>query len=419
MLNRRILAIIAGLAALPIATFIVTELLTPDHQPVIGVLTTLAVYMLLLSSVVATVIPFLLRFRLITVIGDSEQVLSDLSHRLRISRFRVSSKQGQLIIATSSIAAIKVKAKKTSKGTVLVYQPYSTPSGWSIILILIIITYTIPVALAISLLILYKASTFASDRIIPRLSQLPIPTLRKPERNSRGMLIEGLSEGRRLSAEAYEAARSIYQDRILIVIITGFAIFLMALILSGLYFPRNTDIGTNESLPFVVGFVSAVAYAIIIWRILASKTAPVLEELRSWKERLDRALSREIAREDPPLDETSSFELMVGSAKEIPKWMKIRKKGGMFRQPLTWLVIVFLGLSGISMTASTVVRILNDDSSQALLGAAISISFLCLSVWVYLTWRRTQKEEFEVTAKEWARRLDEIMKGMEDYLRSV
>ena len=418
MLNRRIFATIAGLAALPIAIFIVTELLTPNHPVFVGVLATQAVYMFFLSSLVAAVIPFLLRFRLTTVKRNSEQVLSDLSYRLRISRFHVSRKPGQLIIVTSSIAAIKVKAKKTSEGTILAYQSYATPSGWSIILILIIITYTIPVALAISLLILYKSSTFASNRITPRLSQLPIPTLQKVEKDSRGMLIEGLSEGRRLSAEAYEAARSIYQDRILIIIIMGFAIFLAVLFLVGLYFPQDADIEAREYLLLVVGLASAVAYVIVTWRILASKTAPVLVELKSWKERLDRALSREIASEDPPYEEPSSFELMADSAKEVPKWMKIRRKAGMFRQPLTWLAIVFFAYIAIGLAISTVMN-LDNEPSLAPWSAAGSMLFACLSLSTYLTWKRSQREEFDATAEEWARRHEKLMADMEDYLGSV
>jgi len=414
--KRKIFALIAGLTILPIATFLAIGWLMPAGT----LFTTVGVgYSYILSVIFAIAAAFILRFRLTAVEGDPEQVLSDLAHRLRISRFRVSSKPGQLIITTSSIAAVKVKARRTSEGTVIIYQSSATPSGWSIILILLLVMYTGPVALAISLYILYKASIFASTRIKPRLSQLPIPTLHDQELDARGMLIDGLSEGHRLSAEAYEAARSTYQDHILIVVTMGIILFLTVVLSAGFYLLQDIDAETRVPLAFLIGLVSALAFMVISWRRFASKAVPALRELKSWKARLDRALTREVAHEDLPDDEPCSFEMMADSLREIPKWMRIRKKAGMFRQPLHWILIVLFAYSAIMAAFMSVLSVGNGQSSAATWSIAFSSLFACLALAIYLRWRKSQREEYEATVKDWAIRHDELMADVEAYLRSV
>jgi hypothetical protein len=415
-LKRGIALVIAGLAALPFVPLLFAYLFMPISIHAFWLM--LVYWSFNLGIITSVAITFLLRFRLTAVEGESEHVLSDLTHRLRISGFRVSEKRGQLIVATSSIACVKVNVRQASETTIVYYRPYATPTGWSVILILLLFIYVAPAALAVSLYLLYNATVFASNRILPRLSQLPIPTLGGGDQDTRAILIDGLSEGRRLSAEAYEAARSRYHDHILIMVTICLVTALLVTLLMAIYTPREVLGMEGISFSLLMGFVAALIFVVVTWRFLESVASPLINDLQSWKDRLELALARETT-SGYPLDgePISSFELLTDASREIPKWMEIRRKAGMFRQPLQWLLIFILAYFAV-MTAVYAVTMYMDHPLWSG-GFAISALLGGLAAAVYLRWRKNTREEIESIVEEWGKRHDKLMADMEAFVRSV
>ncbi|HUV60759.1 MAG TPA: hypothetical protein VMW71_01140 [Thermoplasmata archaeon] len=414
--KRRVILAMAGLAILPVVIFIIAYLFMPTD--IRGFRLMLAYYSFILGLVASIAITFLLRFKLTAVEGDSEQVLSDLTHRLRISGFRVSEKPGELIVTTSSIASVKVKVEQVSEKTVVYCQSYATPTGWSVILIPLLFIYVAPVAFAVSLYLLYHATAFAYNRLLPRLSQLTIPSLKDGSRGTRAMLIDGLSEGRRLSAEAYEAARSRYHDHILIIMTLGLITLPFVVVLMAEYTPEEVFGMERQSFSLLLGLVVALIFVSVAWRILGSRTSPLIKELRSWKDRLELALARETASDHPPDEELSSFELMTDAIREVPKWMKIRRKAGMFRQPADWLLIFYFGIFAV-MAAFVGVVYMYQGVLYWVFAFPISALLTVLAVVVYSRWRKDTQEEIETIVGEWEKRHDKLLTDMEAYVRSV
>lgn len=376
-------------------------------------------YRLWISVLACTAIAFLLRFRLRIVNGDPDIVLADLAHRLRVSRYRVSEKPRRLSVQISSTSAIKITAKPVSEGTLITYKADATPSGWTIIVILLLLFMIAPFSMAISLFMLYRSAVFADDRILPRLSQLPIPEPPRKEIDTRAMLIGSLSEGRRLSAEAYEAARSNYQDSILVLVTASLILSAVLAMYSGFYVLQDFGERTRLILSLLIGFIAGAASSLLSWRLLARKSRSRIDELRSWTGRLEAALSREIASESPPDGEPSSFELIAESYREIPKWLKIRRKAGMFREPGYWLLIILFSLNAFGSALRGAMDLSRNNLPSAAVFLVISATFSCLAAFIYLRWRKRQDTETESTIADVTRRFEALKAEMETYLRGV
>jgi hypothetical protein len=413
--QKKAIAAIAGLVILPFAIMKILDFALSRSIPSWVGLGIISFEVGVLASI-ATV--FLLRFRLHTVQGEPEAVLADLAHRLRISNYRVSEKPGHLWVQISPSVATKIRARQTSEGTAITYQADATPSRWSTIVILLLLAYASPISLALSFVNLYKSAAFASERVLPRLSQLPI-SMPGVETDTRALLIDSLSEGRRLSAEAYEATKSNYDDGIIVLGLMGALLLAVLTLVSWFYLPSDSSGQDRGTVSLLIGFAGAAAFTVLAWRWLMARMKPRIQELRSWAARLEAALSREVTSSKPPQDEPSSFELVAESYREIPKWLHARRKGGMYREPGDWVLIFLFSYIAFILGFAGIVTLLQSISSVAVILVALALLFGGLASALYMRWRKRQTDEAEGTFGDWSMRLDALRDKMETYLRNV
>lgn len=408
-----ILIAIVGIGVPMALRFMIDVLFGHDLSiSVYSLLNTLGPLNFLIPTVVVLSICVLLRFKLCTIPDDPASVSADLVHRLRVSRYRVTEKQDHISVHVSSLSSIKIRIIKTPEGTVVSYKADATPAGWSIILITFFIAGMFPVAIGFALSIFYKSVVFASERIYPRLSRLPIPTSESRTSNIRALLIDSLSEGYRLASESYESARSNYQDRLLILAILSMVAFLTVLGLT----LHTVENGTISAL---LGLLAMVVFLLASWRISARRIKPKLDEMRVWAARLERALSREANEETEPSREMDSFELISESCRRVPDWVGVLHKSGMFRSPGDWMVIVLLGYMGVIFLIWGIIGLYDNHSIIPMILLILGGATIALSVFVYHRWRTRQKEEDKSTLAVWTTRCKTLKKDMEDFLRDV
>ena len=366
-----------------------------------------------IPTVIVLSICFLLRFKLCTISDDPASVSAGLAHQLRAARYRVTEKQDHISVHVSNLSSIKIRIIKTPEGTVVSYKADATPTGWSIILITVFIVFMFPVAIGFAISIFYKSVVFASGRVYPELSRLPIPTSESRTYNIRALLIDSLSEGYRLASESYESARSNYQDRLLILVVLGMFAFLTSVGLIMNFAPED------GMIMMVPAMIAAVALIIASWRISAKRIKPKLDEMRVWAARLERALSREANEETEPSIEMDSFELISESCRRVPDWVGVLHKSGMFRSQGDWMVIVLLGYVGVLFLMFGIMGLYENHLMISMISLTLGSATIASSVFVYHRWRARQKEEEKSTLAVWTTRCKTLKKDLEDFLRDV
>ncbi|MCJ7490125.1 MAG: hypothetical protein MUO87_08330 [Thermoplasmata archaeon] len=372
-----------------------------------------------LSSIVGIIIVFKFRHKLRVVKGEPGAVLAQLTHRLRISGYMVSEKQGVLTVRISTTSAIRISAKPVADGTIIRYRAAATPKGLSIVVFLLIAPFSAILGLALSLFMLYRSAVFVNDRIIPRLHQLQTAKDLDAHADTREMLIDSLSEGRRLSAEAYEAARSNYHDSIILLVIVGLVSSLAIFTLSYGYVFQDLDAKIGLIASLLSGVIVGITFALIPWRILGRRSRPRVDELEHWTAKLERALHREVAVEHIPDDESSSFELVLESCKEVPEWLRTRRKARMFRDPVSWILIFLLSLMAFEFAAVGISSLVHDHLSYSAWYFGLSAGMGFLAAFVYLRWKRRQVKDDEGLMEDMKGRFQDLKKEMETYLGGV
>ena len=361
---------------------------------------------------VTIIIPFQLRFKLTKDRAAPAPLLANLAYRLRVSGYRVTEEGKRLTVQMSSTSAVHITTRQVSDGTWVLYKTSATPSGFSIIIVLFFTLLGAPLALALSLFMLYRTSAFASTRILPRLSQLPIPQAPGIKADTRMMIVEGLSEGRRLSSEAYESVRSNYHDSVIIMTAIG---MVLAVILGTLAFSQ-IDSEDRGRIALAVGVLFGVAFSAISWFLLAARSRPQVAEFKAWAAKLDAALSREVAGQSPSDSDPSSFELMANSFKEMPKWLKARRRAGGFRQPFFWLLIFFLSYGAFQAGLMGLTWWVEKRQPIGTVAITISVVLVLLTAFSYRIWKRRLDQELENTLSEWNERYEALKSEMERLL---
>ena len=415
--RRKALLFIAGLVGLMAAVLMALGFLLPQDTPVSRMV---MVYGQLIGAVLCSMIAFAVSLRLREVKGAPADILADLAYRLRVSGYLVTERRGTLTVRISSTSTIKVSARAAPGGTALRYRIGMTPPA-AILLVVCIMApmFMASLWLAFVLFMIYRTAVFASDRVLPRLSQLPVPRPPAEEEDTRKMLIKGLAEGRRLSAEAHEAARSTYHDAIILSVVASLMLsFALGLFLSMRVLGSEsgaTVLLTAEAFAALAGISSSV----VSWRLLTRRWRPLISDTGAWSARLEAALAREASGRPAPDGEPSSFELIAGWYEELPKWLKARRKGGMLREPGQWLLIFFAGYQGVTFALSGALGILQESYSMAMWYFAGSAVLFALATGVYLHWRKTRREEDGDTVARVDAGLRSLKAEMEKYLGGV
>ena len=369
-------------------------------------------------AIIGIVIVFKFGHRLQVVEGDPGVGVEQLAHRLRISGYMVSKSKDMHTIRISTTSAIRVFAKSTPEGALIKYRAGATPRGLCVIVFLMLSPYASFLGFVISLFMLYRAATFADVRIIPRMHQLSKATLHEERVDTRDMLIDSLSEGRRLSVEAYEAARSNYHDMILLLVTLGIVLSTVFAAVSYLSWPQDLDSSTRGAASILSGLAVGSAIPIIGWRVLGANARGKIDDLKRWTAELEKALQREISSMQVSDDESSSFELIAESCKVVPEWIRVRRKGRMYRDPVSWILIFMLSLAAFELAITGVLSFdINSALSTVFLG--VSACLVLLVAFIYHRWRRRQAEDDRELKDSLKTRFRGLKEKMEAYLGSV
>lgn len=360
---------------------------------------------------------FLPRHRLGSVRASPDEALADLGHRLRLAQYRVAEAPGLLTVRIGRLSAIEIRAKRGVDGSEILYEAYATSSGWSVILILLFLGWTSFLVIPLSLYLFVQVWLFARHRVAPLLR--PEGRLREPRPRDdvREALVEGLAEGHRLAAEAYEAERSSYQDAVALLlfgaIVVGFLAFVGFLVWSS-----EPDWSSRLTASILLAGLFASAFAVSIGLLIRRRYRPRLLRYRSWVDRLRTGLAREAALSEAPEVGPSTFELLAEASREVPTWLAVTRRSWHGR-PADQLLIFALGGVAFSLFAAAFVM---AQTEGVLLGLWPGLGGFALAAAAYVLYRRSQLEQARATTRElstWDQRWQGVRTKMERYLRDL
>lgn len=365
-----------------------------------------------LGLFLAVIACYQVRFRLAKYAGSPSELLANLVYRLRVSGYRVTEERSRLVVQVSSTSAIHITTRASADGTWILFKPSATPSGMSIVIILLFTFIGAPLALALSLFVIYRSSAFASMRVAPRLTGPLVPQAKGALADTRMMIVESLSEGRRLSAEAYESARSNYHDSVIVMTVVG---IIMSVITGTLAFTQIDSVDRGL-IALAVGFSSAVGVSAIFWSLLAARAKPRIAEFKSWSTKLESALAREVAGQSPSDSDLSSFELIVSSFREMPKWMRARRRAGGYRKPLLWLLVFFLSYGAFEAGLTAFVLWSQGQQPGGFISSVVCAGLILLAAASYWVFNKRLDTEMKQTLSVWNERYETLKSDMERIL---
>lgn len=363
------------------------------------------------------VLAFSLRFNLGNAVADPKTVLNNLAHKLRAVRYRVEETNDELITQVDSMSAIRIRARASESGTELTYRMDGTPAGWTVTLILVVSGYFTILIPPIVLFMLRRVRRFAREQVVPSLVAPDVPEVDSISVRIRKALIDSLSEGYRLSSEAYEAAKSNYEDNVIILVVLGFFVFggtsLAFLAINIGAFSENFSI----SFPMSVAIASSFTF-LSVW-LLRRRVKPRLNELKGWATKLEGALVQEISSAKPKDEEPGVFELLADAWKHVPKWLEVRRKSGLYREPGTWLLILcFTGLSFTGLVIALFLMLAQSPLASVIVGV-LSAGLLYVVHVLYSGSRKRLDEERARVFSDWNRRLGVMNSQIEMHLQEL
>jgi len=370
----------------------------------------------LIMGFVLFVLAFSLRFSLGNVVADPKTVLSDLAHKLRAARCRVEETKDELITQVDTMSAIRIRARASGSGTELTYRMDGTPAGWTVTLILVFSGYFAILIPPVVLFMLRRVRQFAREQVVPSLVASQVPVQDSTSLRIHKALVDSLSEGYRLSSEAYEAEKSNYEDNIIFLVVLGF----LVLVGSALTFLAINTGARFEGFP--VSFLMAVAVAssfafFFIWR-LRRRVKPRLNELKSWATRLEGALVQEVSSAKPKDEEPSVFELLADAWNNVPKWLEVRRKSGFYREPGTWLLILCFACLSFAGLVFAFMMFVQSPLASVIVGV-LSAGGLYVVHILYSGSRKRLDEERDRVFSDWNRRLGVMNSQMEKHLQEL
>jgi len=358
---------------------------------------------------------FLWRVRIGHVAAPPEQVLAAIAHGMRLGLYRVSEEPGELTIRVGSMSAVKVRARPALGGTDLTYTVYATPGGWSLLMVMFFLWELAVFTAPVTLFILMQVRAFVRERVLSYALPGGLPPAPAPS-DVRAILIDSLSEGYRVASEAAEAEKSAYHDLLAFAFFLGFVawglVFIEALLSSAeVDFARRLQ--DSSLIALVAGTAVAVALGLGIRYVLR----PRLRLLETWATRLREALAREAGGARPPEASPSAFELLSEASKEVPVWFAALRRGGMSREPGTWVAIFFAGIWGVTLLGLAVS--LAGLVLIAIPAGAAGLGFLALAYLLYRGWQRRVEAERASVMASWDLRLSAIRAQMERFLQDL
>lgn len=362
---------------------------------------------------------FLRRFRLTNATGTSEQVLSDLVRRLRMARYQVSQSQHSLRVKVSSATALAVHVRDSGKECEVTYQVNLTPDSTGTLAVIVLFTggfFLVPAAV----FLLIKASSFAEGGIVPQIPRGGTPTSLEGADDIRSELIDGLSEGYRLSYEAYETTWSTYTTAVASLLLIGIIVWVtvFGLVSFGGFLSVIISRVADSAL---LATAVALPLTIIPLQRYRRRWKPRVNDYWLWSNRLHHALASEADRITTADSQSSTFELIVRACSEVPKWLADRRRGGyLTRESNSLMLYSILGTLTIWLLYQSVSYNLGFGSvNMIVIIVSVLSAFIVAEVWLHRKVKRGLRGEERAVIADWTLRMQRTKAKMERYLQDL
>jgi hypothetical protein len=419
MFNRRFWMVLTAIAVVEIVVALASILILPNvywYYQTGAFLTVVRTAALLAFSLL--IVTFSVKIPIGVVHGDETRVKQALLHSLRAAGRRASDERKCVECRIDSLTAVRVYLAGSNGDTKIGAMAWATPTGWSLILICTLIYYLGFIAIPAMLLVFFRAHFYADSEVRQLLGRLDLSPKAQPSLGIRETIIDGLAEGGRLAAEAFEARRSDYHDGLLLAAVAGMIAFLVSLIGLGTDGLGEWNLSLSLSAVLLAATVLAFACSIGLGYLVFTRFRNELRILNDWSNRFQTGLLIETTGIAVPDGQQSSVELMMDAWKEIPGWLRARRKAGMYRQPGTWLAILtFAGPGAILLFAGLFAVEQNPVLRVVVFG--IGFAFSALAALLYRTWKRERDEEELQVMSGWSDKLAMMRSRLEQHLQEL
>jgi len=300
----------------------------------------------LLPALASVILTYSLRFPI-----DSSEIHSmsefEMVHLFRLLGYEVQSSSSGIIVHFDSWTGVKIRTSKKSTRS-LMFSIDGTHSVFMLTLIVFIIPLLAWLVVPLNLYQIERTMRNVDDllRSSSKETSLRMKESDTGKRETKELLIDSLSEARRLAVEAYRAADSGYQDAILTAIVlvglVGWMALFAALSLCSLFEP---DYRLVDSL--LVSFAVTWSGCAILIYIVNRRARPKVLRLRKWVQDIDLAMRSERA-ESWDDGQGSSAELLFSAYDQLPDWFRTRRKDFWYRNPVHYYIFFLLILMGSS-----------------------------------------------------------------------
>ena len=349
-----------------------------------------------------------------------DPVLAHLALQLRVARHHVAQdpRRPVLTVKVDSVTAVKIRVRPTADGSRVSFQPYATPAGLFVMLILLLTTEAALLALPVTAYLFFRSYRFVAREVRRLLSEgQPLPALPAPD-DVGVLLITGLAEGHRLASEAHDMEKSAYHDNLLLAMVLAIAVW--ALVFIGIFaMSTDPDFGSRVNRALGLSVVSAVALGVGARVIAYVRFRPRILRYRFWADRLWDAWTREVT---PSLWGTpgpSAFELLVESFQELPRWLEVRRRSWLSRDPALGFLVIAIVIWAFELLGGGVSLLISGNWLWSILAFAVGIA---LSVGLYLLYgwiKRRADEEETRDYSDWNRRLETVRSRMDRFLQDL
>jgi hypothetical protein len=361
-------------------------------------------------AMLAVVFSFLVPFPSGLDQGNGGPSLTDMAHRLRSKGFRVAETPKSITVHFNRWVGIDLRYQRRGKGSRLIYRLDAPASTMAIILFMFLaFFFTSVLVIPLCIFLLIQADNRTRRLVLPILSSEP--SMANNSMNEiKNLLVESLSECRRLVEIAYRGVHSAYEDYILISIlgigVIGWMVIVVIIIQLPLFDPSYRVIASGVAALAASAITCSAAILLITKRM-----KPRVVALHKWTFRLDRAISGELS-EQMPEGAESSIELLFSAYDEMPSWLNARRKSILDRHPLPYILAVMLALwGGISIFSSAFGLMVRGDTTFSLLAMVMGIALVAGALWLWRWIMKREIAEEKRLAQEWAKRREQL-RGM-------
>ncbi len=351
------------------------------------------------------------RFRGPVMVGTSDSIISGLARELMARGYLIEKVKGRLNVRIDRSVGVAVILRQKGQRHHLYYRLETMPRGaaWIIILFL----FAPPIALFVVVYYVSKVIRFGGeslDGIALKTSQ----RLEGQEKSVKEMLIEGISEARRISIEAYEATKSNRDDMLVLSVASGL-LSMIVTVFSLLHFDATYEVAVHGAVALFAGVVAFVTPVALSYVLVRRRYMPKLGRLKAWGDALSSAFESEGHPTGGEITPDSHFELLAEASGEVPGWLKIRRKSMLAREPGWTMVMLWLIYLGALATVTAAIYA-SQESLGGLIVLCVGIIMICLAVVVYTITARRMASEAKAFEDNWRRRSEQMKAEMENLL---